>query len=156
MLRQKIEDMLGSHCRAPKSLDFDTSSAENDSQCQPGETDRTSHMVRGTWLSKSIKPHTYGLPPPLLAHLRAVLRSNDIELHTEPHEQDEETERAALDTIVSIFSPMLDGLNDTNELDCENCSWDVKLALDYKDLLRRIISSVLEACAAGLKELDSP
>ncbi|ONK70536.1 uncharacterized protein A4U43_C05F34730 [Asparagus officinalis] len=135
-------------------LDFDVPSAENDSSCQSGEPARTSHMVRGTWLSKSSKPHTYGLSPPLLAHLRSILRSSDIELHAEFHGQDEETERAVLDTLISVFSPMLEGLGDTNEIDRENPSWDVKLALDYKDLLRRIICSVLDSCAAGIRELD--
>lgn len=38
----------------------------------------------------------------------------------------------------------------------ENPTWDVKLALDYRDLLKRIIRSVLDSCAAGLKELDAP
>lgn len=36
----------------------------------------------------------------------------------------------------------------------ENSSWDVKLALDYKDLQRRIITSVVDSCSAGLQMLD--
>ncbi|KAG6517502.1 hypothetical protein ZIOFF_020894 [Zingiber officinale] len=37
---------------------------------------RNTHMVRGTWLSNADKPHVYGLPPKLLAHLHAVLKSD--------------------------------------------------------------------------------
>lgn len=37
---------------------------------------RNTHMVRGTWLSNADKPHVYGLPPKLLAHLYAVLKSD--------------------------------------------------------------------------------
>jgi hypothetical protein len=33
----------------------------------------------------------------------------------------------------------------------ENVSWDVKLALDYKDLQRRIIGSIVTSCTSGLE-----
>lgn len=36
----------------------------------------------------------------------------------------------------------------------EVVGWDVKLALEYKDLQKRIISSVLTSCSAGLKMLQ--
>lgn len=72
-------------------------------------------------------------------------------------------ERAVLDTLTSIFSPLMVGLGDTlmnlnnasslvlkqylyfslQKFLSENSSWDVKLALDYKYLLRRIKCSVL-------------
>lgn len=32
--------------------------------------------------------------------------------------------------------------------------WDVKLALKYKDLERRILSSILSSCSSGLKMLE--
>lgn len=59
-------------------------------------------MVRGTWLSKSSKPHTYGLPPPLLAHLRAVLQGCDSELTPQVHEQD--VSPSTLDLSYQYFS----------------------------------------------------
>ncbi|KAJ6846217.1 uncharacterized protein M6B38_279240 [Iris pallida] len=135
-------------------LDFDVSCAEDDtSQCQSGETGWTSHMIRGTWLSKSSKPHTYHLPSPLLAHLRAVLKGSDFEM--DPGESiHEEIERSVLETILSIFTPMMEALGDSDEVDREGSNWDVKLALDYKDLHRRIISSILVSCTAGLRELN--
>uniref|UniRef100_A0A453GIJ2 Uncharacterized protein n=1 Tax=Aegilops tauschii subsp. strangulata TaxID=200361 RepID=A0A453GIJ2_AEGTS len=37
----------------------------------------------------------------------------------------------------------------------ESASWDVVLALDYKDLQRRIISSIVTSCGSGLAMLDS-
>jgi protein-histidine N-methyltransferase len=40
---------------------------------QPVTTSQTTHMVRGTWLSRYDGFPTYGLPPRLLSHLRAVL-----------------------------------------------------------------------------------
>lgn len=35
-------------------------------------------MVRGTWLSNNNELYSYGLPSPLLEHLRAVLRDDEI------------------------------------------------------------------------------
>lgn len=60
----------------------------------------STHMVRGTWLSKSRAPPNYGLPPPLLDHLRSALGA----------EVNGETERAVLEAVISIFSPMLEGI----------------------------------------------
>lgn len=37
----------------------------------------------------------------------------------------------------------------------ESASWDLKLALAYKDLKRRIISSIVTSCTSGLALLDS-
>lgn len=37
----------------------------------------------------------------------------------------------------------------------ETASWDEKLAFDFKDLQRKIISSVVDSCHAGLKLLES-
>ena len=52
--------------------DLDTS-IEEDGTAQSVSTSLTTHMVRGTWLSRSEGPPTYGLPRPLLSHLRAAL-----------------------------------------------------------------------------------
>lgn len=137
-------------------LDFDAPADNCTGQSSNGETVRSSHMVRSTWLSKDVRPHSYGLPAHLLAHLRVVLRGDDIEVDSnDPSQQiSEENERAVLETILSIFSPMMDRLTESEDFDRENSSWDVKLALDYKDKQKRIISSVLASCSAGLHELD--
>ncbi|KAF3780469.1 hypothetical protein EJ110_NYTH39136 [Nymphaea thermarum] len=64
-------------------------------------------------------------------------------------------ERAVLETIMSIFSSMLESLGGTcDDFERETISWDVKLALDFKDLQKRIVSSVVESCSAALQELD--
>lgn len=35
-------------------------------------------MVRGTWLSNNHELYSYGLPCPLLAHIRSALRGDEI------------------------------------------------------------------------------
>ncbi|XP_020594974.1 uncharacterized protein LOC110035074 [Phalaenopsis equestris] len=110
-------------------------------------------MVRGSWFSKNNKLRTYGLSPLFLAHLRSVLKSGGMEQPPVAPGEDE-NETALLETIISIFEPMMEGLGERDDLVGEEMNWDVKLALEYKELQRRIISSVL-SCAAGLKLLDS-
>ncbi|XP_020583214.1 ribulose-1,5 bisphosphate carboxylase/oxygenase large subunit N-methyltransferase, chloroplastic isoform X2 [Phalaenopsis equestris] len=133
-------------------LDFEVPETE-DCQSQTIESFRTCHMVRGSWFSKNNKLRTYGLSPLFLAHLRSVLKSGGMEQPPVAPGEDE-NETALLETIISIFEPMMEGLGERDDLVGEEMNWDVKLALEYKELQRRIISSVL-SCAAGLKLLDS-
>lgn len=132
-------------------LDLDTSIDEEDGTAQSVSTSQTTHMVCGTWLSRSGGPPTYGLPQRLLSHLRAVLNCD----HNETTPEADENDRMVLETLLSIFSPMLEGLGEPDDLNRENASWDVKLALNYKDLHRRIISSIVTSCTSGLAMLDS-
>ncbi|XP_077238307.1 SET domain-containing protein isoform X2 [Tasmannia lanceolata] len=139
-------------------LDIDAPCAE-DSVNQP-KTDEavwSTHMVRGTWLSNSNQLCTYGLPPPLLAHLRRALQDDDNILPPNVPGRtaiNKDNERAVLELLISIFDPMLEGLSGLDDIDRESSSWDIKLALDFKDVQRRIISSVLRSCSAGLRLLD--
>ncbi|KAG6520191.1 uncharacterized protein LOC122051184 [Zingiber officinale] len=138
-------------------LDFDT--PDNDghgNQPLDAANGRNTHMVRGTWLSNADKPHVYGLPPKLLAHLHAVLKSDGSGLppFIPGEDIDKEDERNALQTILSIFVPMLEGLCNTDKMDRDNSTWDVKLSLDYKNLQRKIISSIITSCNSGLQMLD--
>ncbi|KAF5742885.1 hypothetical protein HS088_TW09G00947 [Tripterygium wilfordii] len=67
------------------------------------------------------------------------------------------TEIEVLEDLQSTFSSMMANLgdNDTDVVNRENLSWDVKLALEFKDLQGKIISSILNSCDAGLKLLES-
>ncbi|KAH9805953.1 SET domain-containing protein [Citrus sinensis] len=60
-----------------------------------------------------------------------------------------------LEDLQSTFSNMMEILGDTDFGDGENTSWDVKLALEFKDLQRRIISSILTSCSAGRSLVES-
>ncbi|KAH9653952.1 SET domain-containing protein [Citrus sinensis] len=60
-----------------------------------------------------------------------------------------------LEDLQSTFSNMMEILGDTDFGDGENTSWDVKLALEFKDLERRIISSILTSCSAGRSLVES-
>jgi protein-histidine N-methyltransferase len=95
-----------------------------------------------------------------------------------------ESDKVVLETILSIFSPMLEALlpeqDDPNRccfmlkpifcgdaihrhhhlpalvhpIPCrESASWDVKLASDYKDLQRKIVSSIVTSCTSALENL---
>ncbi|XXG58273.1 hypothetical protein AAC387_Pa04g0626 [Persea americana] len=139
-------------------LDIDTLQDE-ESNIQPTNNGSgwTTHMVRGTWLSNNNELYSYGLPSPLLEHLRAVLRDDEIPTSLETFDCNgitKDTEVAVLETILSIFNPMMEGLGKSDEFARENSSWDVKLALDYKDLQRKIIASVVASCSSGLQMLD--
>ncbi|XP_058113766.1 uncharacterized protein LOC131256752 isoform X2 [Magnolia sinica] len=139
-------------------LDIDTHAEDAGDQPTRSETDWTTHMVRGTWHSNDKKLYAYGLPSPLLAHLREALREDDHLLSSKAPgciDMTKDNEQAVLQTILSIFGPMMEGLGESDDFNRENCSWDVKLALDFKDLQRRIIRSVLASCSAGLQMLDS-
>lgn len=106
-------------------------------------------MVRGTWLSKTKKKDinmdfNHGLPSPLLAYFRDLLLN------------EEGRERFVFENMKSTFETLMEGLelNEFDEyFDRENCSWDLKLALECRDLQRRIISSVLSSCDEALMGL---
>uniref|UniRef100_J3MRI8 SET domain-containing protein n=1 Tax=Oryza brachyantha TaxID=4533 RepID=J3MRI8_ORYBR len=134
-------------------LDLDTSMDEEDCSSMSVTTSQTSHMVRGTWLSRFGGPPTYGLPQRLVSHLRAVLNCGQNE--STPKADIKENDRMVLETLLSIFTPMLEGLGEPHDFDRGNACWDVKLALDYKDLQRRIVLSIVTSCTSGLAMLDS-
>ncbi|KAL5699853.1 [histone H3]-lysine(4) N-trimethyltransferase [Ranunculus cassubicifolius] len=138
-------------------LDIDAPPRPEPQDEDSSESEWTSHMVRGTWLSSNHKPGYYGLPPPLLTYLRATL-DGSCKMPREGTYIDVENEMAVLETLCSIFSPMLEGLvcdAPTSPRRGEKVGWDVKLALQYKELQRRILSSVLTSCSAGMQMLQS-
>ncbi|CAA6671074.1 unnamed protein product [Spirodela intermedia] len=90
----------------------------------------STHMVRGTWLSKS------KAPPTTDCRRRCWIISD----------------QAVLEAALSIFSPMLEGIG-ADDIDRDGASWDVKLALDFVDLQRKIISSVVASSSLALQSL---
>uniref|UniRef100_A0A1D1YF49 Putative ribulose-1,5 bisphosphate carboxylase/oxygenase large subunit N-methyltransferase, chloroplastic n=1 Tax=Anthurium amnicola TaxID=1678845 RepID=A0A1D1YF49_9ARAE len=139
-------------------LDFEASPDDEGSETPNGKSSWTTHMVRGTWMAKSKEHPTFGLPPPLLDHIRYLLLADGSEQTPEVLKQvdvNKETERAVLETVLSIFNPMFEGIGVPDDLDRDGASWDVKLALDFKDLHRKIISSLLASCSVGLQILGS-
>jgi len=65
-----------------------------------------------------------------------------------------ESDKVVLETILSIFSPMLEALlPEQDDPNRESASWDVKLASDYKDLQRKIVSSIVTSCTSALENL---
>ncbi|XP_042489003.1 uncharacterized protein LOC122069136 [Macadamia integrifolia] len=130
-------------------LDIDDQNADDSRRLL---SDWTTHMVRGTWLSTIHDFFYYGLPPPLLDHLRGTI--DDDKMHPKAY-KNLRNEVEVLNMLISIFSPMMDEFADPEDIIRENLNWDLKLALDYKDLQRRIISSVLDSCSAGLELLNN-
>lgn len=127
-------------------LDIDVGDADCIEGCQTSSW--TSHMVRGTWLSNNHNIFYYGLPSPLLDYLRGARSPAP---HTKTIEiSNLENEIEVLKDLQSTFSSMMENLGDTDLVDSDDASWDVKLALEFKDLQRRIVSSILTSCAAGL------
>ncbi|KAK0571683.1 hypothetical protein LWI29_019912 [Acer saccharum] len=111
----------------------------------------TTHMVWGTWLSNNHNIFHYGLPSPLLDYLRRVRNPMQQEKTLVPANLEIELE--VLEDLESTFSGMLENLSDT--LDGENTRWDVKLAVEFKDLQRRIVSSIITSCSAGRKLVEN-
>ncbi|KAK2993501.1 hypothetical protein RJ640_015185 [Escallonia rubra] len=110
----------------------------------------TSYMVRGTWLSKNHGIFHYGLPSPLLDELRRS-RNPLFRTITDTH-VNLEIELEILDDLRSTFEDMIETLASPD--DREHCCWDVNLALEFKDLQRRIISSIVASCYAGSKLVE--
>lgn len=113
----------------------------------------TTHMVRGTWLSKNHNIFYYGLPSPLLDNLR---RSRSPMLRTKTFLQGSlENELEVLDNLKDIFDDMMDSMDEIDLDDRENCSWDENLAMDFKILQRRIAHSVSTSCHTGMEMLKN-
>ncbi|KAK3221400.1 hypothetical protein Dsin_008425 [Dipteronia sinensis] len=116
----------------------------------------TTHMVWGTWLSNNHNIFHYGLPSSLLDYLRRVRNPTQQEKTLVPATLEIELE--VLEDLQSTFSGMLKNLGDTDfadDIDRENTSWDVKLAVEFKDLQRRIVSSIITSCSAGRKLVEN-
>ncbi|GAB4838233.1 hypothetical protein Ancab_027764 [Ancistrocladus abbreviatus] len=113
-------------------------------------SDSTTHMVRGTWLSKNHGIFHYGLPTPLLDHLR---KGHNHSLHTMTM-ANLENEMEVLETVKSIFATMDDGFGDLED-DWENPDWDLQLAIDLKNQQRQIVSSILTSCDKGIEMLKN-
>ncbi|KAI9125711.1 hypothetical protein K1719_003129 [Acacia pycnantha] len=132
-------------------LDIDDASCIDSTEDEPTSS-WTNHMVRGTWLSNNHNMWYYGLPSPLLDHFR---RRGNPKLHAKTYLQANlENEARVLEDMRCISDAMmakLDGLSlDDDDDDREDCSWDVKLALEYKIQQIRIVSSFLTSCDGGI------
>ncbi|KAJ8751007.1 hypothetical protein K2173_016188 [Erythroxylum novogranatense] len=127
-------------------LDIDADEAGRIEDCP--QSGWTAHMVRGTWLSNNHNIFHYGLPPPLLDYLREARSPTHNKKDTQPNL---EIEMEVLQDLHATFSDMMENLGDTDLVDRENTRWDVFLAVQYKNLQRKIVSSVLTACDTGIK-----
>ncbi|WCJ42331.1 SET domain-containing protein [Euphorbia peplus] len=131
-------------------LDIDDGAAES---IEDSPSSQTAHMVRGTWLSKNRTMFHYGLPSPLLELFRrAQSASEQPKTFTQ---SSLEIEMEVLEDLKSTFTDMMENLGDLDLLNRESLTWDVKLALEYKDLQRRILSSILTSCDSGLEMVQN-
>jgi hypothetical protein len=62
-----------------------------------------------------------------------------------------EVEIGVLENLQSTFDDMMQNLGDADSIDRENADWDVKLAMEFKERQRKIVSSILDSCSAGIK-----
>ncbi|XP_044470975.1 uncharacterized protein LOC123199978 [Mangifera indica] len=134
-------------------IPIDIDVGQNDSIEDCPMSNWSTHMVRGTWLSKNHDIFHYGLPTPLLDHLRRL--RNPLHQEEDLLQAQLEIELEVLEDLQSAFSAMMENLGDTQFVDRENTSWDVNLAMEYKDLERKIISSNLTSCSVGRKLVES-
>ncbi|CAA7022227.1 unnamed protein product [Microthlaspi erraticum] len=107
----------------------------------------TSHMLRGTWLSSNHNIFHYGLPTPLLNYLR---RAHGLVHHSETDLwKNLEVEMGVLENLRSTFEDMMHNLGDDAE--SIDTDWDVKMAMEFKERHRKIVSSILDSCSKGIK-----
>lgn len=126
--------------------------AAPDCSSEEGCLDSTIHMVRGTWLSTNQDIFHYGLPSPLLEHLR---NAKNPGLYTMTLLQENlENELKVLEDLNEIFKSMMDKLGDSEKDDWKSEKWDVQLAVKWKNLQRNIVSSILTACYSGRKMVE--
>ncbi|XP_065851368.1 uncharacterized protein [Euphorbia lathyris] len=132
-------------------LDIDAGEAESIEDCPVSS--QTTHMVRGTWLSKNHSMFHYGLPSPLLELFRRA--RNATERPKTFTQSSFEIEMEVLEDLKSTFLNMMENLGDLDLLNRESAAWDVKLALEFKDLQGRILSSILSSCDSGLEMVQN-
>ncbi|XP_031265376.1 uncharacterized protein LOC116123786 [Pistacia vera] len=118
-----------------------------------GLLSRQEAVVQGTWRSNNHNIFHYGLPTPLLDYLRRV--RNPLQQEKDLSQANLEIELEVLEDLQSTFSAMMENLGDSDFVDGENTTWDVKLAMESKDLQRKIISSILTSFSAGCKLVES-
>uniref|UniRef100_A0A2N9EEV0 SET domain-containing protein n=1 Tax=Fagus sylvatica TaxID=28930 RepID=A0A2N9EEV0_FAGSY len=134
-------------------IPLDIDAAQDDCTEISRRSNWTTHMVRGTWLSENHNIFYYGLPSPLLDYLRRV---QSPMLQTKSFLRPNlENEMEVLEDLRIIFDDMMESLGDADLDDRENASWDVKLAVEFKDVQRRIVSSILTSCYRGLKLVEN-
>ncbi|KAK6127064.1 hypothetical protein DH2020_039188 [Rehmannia glutinosa] len=117
-------------------LDIDVAQDE-DSEVVTPASEWSSHMVRGTWLSKNHEMFHYGLPTPLLDHLR---RARNLVHQSKTHvrhllltlsrrtQELLETDIDVLRDLSATFEGMMEALGDENPED-SHMRWT--LALEY-------------------------
>ncbi|XP_051140338.1 uncharacterized protein LOC127257872 isoform X2 [Andrographis paniculata] len=135
---------------------YDVISLDIDEDAEDGAPapEWSSHMVRGTWLSRNHGIFHYGLPAPLLDHLRRA--RNPTWQSNNPTREMLETDLDLLRDLSSTFEAMIEAFGEENPENSEGAAgWDVKLAMEFKILQRRIVSSILASCESGCKLLDS-
>lgn len=134
-------------------LDIDVDVSEDGENGHQSDVSWSSHMVRGTWLSKHQHTFPYGLPSLLLDHLRRA--SNPTWELKSSTQESLATDLNVLRDLSSTFEAMLINLGDETLENRENATWDLELAIDFKHLQRRILSSILTSCGACCKKLES-
>nr|GMD74267.1 N-lysine methyltransferase SETD6 isoform X2 [Ipomoea batatas] len=65
-----------------------------------------------------------------------------------------EIELEILGDLCSTFEAMMESLGDAETDDQDNVRWDVKLAVEFTNLQRRIVSSIVNSCKAGCELLE--
>ncbi|XP_062078629.1 uncharacterized protein LOC133783107 [Humulus lupulus] len=108
----------------------------------------TTHMARGTWFSKNHDIFHYGLPSPLLDYFRRA--QNPMPFSKTLVQENLENEIEILEQLHLNFLDMMEKLGEAELDDRENTRWDVKLAIESKDIQRRIVSSILTSCSSGI------
>ncbi|CAN8271150.1 unnamed protein product [Cochlearia groenlandica] len=127
-------------------IDFDVIDDEEDTK---NEFSWTSHMLRGTWLSNNHDIFHYGLPTPLLNYLR---KAHGLVHHSETNLWENlEVEMGVLENLKSTFDDMMQNLGDDDSMERENADWDVKMAIEFKERQRKIVTSILDSCSVGIK-----
>ncbi|KAK8604917.1 hypothetical protein V6N13_082380 [Hibiscus sabdariffa] len=131
-------------------LDFDVDQVDTMEDCPLSNW--TTHMVRGTWLSENQNIFYYGLPSPLLDFLRSA--RTQMPFTKTLIKANLEVDKEVLEDLQSTFNDMVENLSDLDSFDREISSWDVKLALEFKEMQRRIVTSILTSCSTGIKLVE--
>ncbi|XP_039159691.1 uncharacterized protein LOC104422255 isoform X1 [Eucalyptus grandis] len=111
----------------------------------------TTHMVRGTWFSDNHSNFHYGLPVPLLTHFRRA-REDFLDADS-PLQEKLKIEIEVLEDLSLTFSGMMENLGEVDSVSGEKMDWDVKLAVEYRNL-QRMISLILSSCYASRKLVE--
>ncbi|KAL5149517.1 hypothetical protein HKD37_13G036325 [Glycine soja] len=117
---------------------------------ESGESNDIEGADQGAIARKDLKVGDVALEIPV-----SIIISEELLHETDMLRGSLENELEVLENLKDIFDDMMENMGEIDLDNGENCSWDEKLAMDFKDLQIRIACSVSTSCHTGMDMLKN-